>query len=120
MVLRVLWWWLPWLLAFGVSSALAYAADEALMQRLPTAVSDAPALQSPVPAPYAPSALNEGRSQASANVRWLRIRFTNPAGERVGLRCRTQPDVVTVDEMVLAYEDVKEFVTTTCDQLFGD
>src|SRR5438552_19123936 len=95
MLLRVLRWWLPWLLMLCVSAALTHVADAALTNYTPP-----------------PPALT-----AAPNGHVVRIRSTTPTGNVINFLCMARPNATTVDEMVLSWADVGEFVAGACDQL---
>ena len=95
MLVRALRWWLPWLLTLGVSASIAHAANEAL-------------------ATYTPTAMAHTR-EPSQHV--VRIRSNTPAGEPIRMLCTSREDVISVDEMVLAWADVGELVASACAQL---
>ena len=98
MFVRVLRWWFPWLVVFGVSTALAYATDEAITGRA------APPLTSD--------------TTRAASGRWMRVRSTGPDGQSVSVMCRIQPSLASVDEMVLAWDDVNEYLAEACEEVW--
>jgi hypothetical protein len=95
MLVRVIRWWLPWLVTLGVSASIAHAANDALTTYTPPAMA-----LSPKPTQHI-----------------VRIRSNTPAGEPIKLLCTTHKDFISVDEMVLAWADVGEVVASTCDQV---
>src|SRR5438552_9834451 len=98
MAVRILRWWLPWLLMLAVSSAIAYAADSALQ----TPAVSAPATAAP----------------RTAGVHWVRIISNSAHGEVVSLLCRVRPNTTDLDTLHMTAAELNTSVPELCEELW--
>jgi hypothetical protein len=100
---RALRWWLPWLLTFGVSSALAFAAETGLEHS----------------APSASSAQVQMRTMTTAE-RWVSISAVDRETEVNHVRCLARPNMTTAEELRVEFAEFDRLVTDMCVELFAN
>jgi hypothetical protein len=98
--IRTATWLLPWVAALLLASGLAYAADNALLQRWSVAPPDRSA---PPADPESP--------------RWINVTLTSTEGGRYGMRCLVRPGFFSTDSITVDVQDFGRLAAEACLQL---
>ncbi len=103
MAWRALRWWLPWLVTFGVSSALAYAAETGLEHS----------------ARSASTAQVQVRTTTTAE-RWVNVSAVDREVEVVRVRCLARPNTTTGDEVRVERAEFDRLLANMCVEVWAD